>query len=253
MENEQKYFAKVLVIISVLLILIWGVMIASHYLQPRVTYQSDIVKNTHKNLALAVINKSFVRSTPQGEEPCFLPAYTVDADRKPLHSWRTLILPYINEMRLYEQIRLDEPWDSPWNSQFHTKMPRMYRAPGRPKEEELNGLTVYQWVIGPECVSDGPLGRRLSEIEAEAKFFLVESSEPVCWMSPVDLPQSALDLPVMREEEKDSPPQPPRIAAFRSVVISSRSNGSVDTISPDVSSEELKTIFLYENAIEAAN
>ena len=29
------------------------------------------------------------------------PAYTTDADGKPLHSWRTLILPFMEEQRLY--------------------------------------------------------------------------------------------------------------------------------------------------------
>ena len=58
-------------------------------------------------------------------------AYTVDAEGKPLHSWRVLILPYLGdaESALYEQIRLDEPWDSEWNSQFHAQTPTVFVAP----------------------------------------------------------------------------------------------------------------------------
>jgi prepilin-type processing-associated H-X9-DG protein len=45
----------------------------------------------------------------------FPPAYTVDASGRPLHSWRTLLLPYLEETSRYSQIRLGEPWNSPHN------------------------------------------------------------------------------------------------------------------------------------------
>ncbi len=57
------------------------------------------------------------------------PAYTVDAEGRPLHSWRVLILPYIEQQELYERIRLDEPWDSPYNRQFHNVDIPQYRCP----------------------------------------------------------------------------------------------------------------------------
>ncbi|MCL2711649.1 MAG: DUF1559 domain-containing protein [Planctomycetaceae bacterium] len=56
----------------------------------------------------------------------FPPAYTVDAEGNPLHSWRILILPYfapgVIEQKwkdIYDQIRFDEPWDSEHNRQFN--------------------------------------------------------------------------------------------------------------------------------------
>ncbi len=59
----------------------------------------------------------------------FPPAYTVDEDGKPLHSWRVLILPFIEQQALYEQIRLDEPWDSEHNRQFHAVNMQEFRCP----------------------------------------------------------------------------------------------------------------------------
>jgi len=50
------------------------------------------------------------------------PLYTVDDEGKPLHSWRVLILPFLEQQDLYNQIRLDEPWDSEYNKQFHDRM-----------------------------------------------------------------------------------------------------------------------------------
>ena len=51
----------------------------------------------------------------EAQHGCFPPAYSVDKDGRPLHSWRVLLLPYLDEEELYKQLRLDEPWDSPHN------------------------------------------------------------------------------------------------------------------------------------------
>jgi len=124
----------------------------------------------------------------------FPPAYSTDEDGKPLHSWRVLILPFIEQQHLYSQIRLDEPWDSPHNSQFHDKMPRIFYCPSRPAEEQTKGLTPYQMVIGPDTISNGPNSTKLSDITRNKgdTLLVVEASVSVPWMKPVDLPQSAL-------------------------------------------------------------
>jgi hypothetical protein len=62
----------------------------------------------------------------------FPPAYTVDEEGNPLHSWRTLILPYFTPDFLdskwkdfYDQIRFDEPWDSEYHKNLLEEMPDM--------------------------------------------------------------------------------------------------------------------------------
>ena len=123
----------------------------------------------------------------------FPPAYTVDENGKPLHSWRVLILPYIGYEELYKQIRLDEPWDSPHNSQFHKLVPNVHGMTCQSREREaLDGLAHYQMVIGPDTISDGPNSTKLSDITNPESFLIVETSVGVPWMSPQDLPQSAL-------------------------------------------------------------
>ena len=128
----------------------------------------------------------------------FPPAYSTDAEGKPLHSWRVLILldgGYdIGELA---NIRLDEPWDSPHNSQFHDKMPPWhgFYCPSRPEAERKQCLTPYQMVIGPDTISNGPNSTKLSDITRNKSDVLlfVEASVSVPWMKPVDLPQSALE------------------------------------------------------------
>ncbi|OWK34459.1 hypothetical protein FRUB_10430 [Fimbriiglobus ruber] len=62
----------------------------------------------------------------------------VEKDGKKLLSWRVRILPYIEQQPLYNQFKLDEPWDSEHNKKVletHA-MPSIYAIPGVTKEGE---------------------------------------------------------------------------------------------------------------------
>jgi hypothetical protein len=68
-----------------------------------------------------------------------------DADGKPLLSWRVAILPFVEQQALYEQFRLDEPWDSEHNLALAEKMPSVYRHPASTAPQNH---TVYQVISG---------------------------------------------------------------------------------------------------------
>src|SRR5262249_13538594 len=53
---------------------------------------------------------------------CFPPAYVADANGKPIHSWRVLMLPFIDEVHLYEKYRFDEPWNGPNNRRLANQL-----------------------------------------------------------------------------------------------------------------------------------
>jgi hypothetical protein len=46
----------------------------------------------------------------------FPPAYIADAHRKPMHCWRVLIRPFLEQQTLYTSYNFHEPWDGPNNS-----------------------------------------------------------------------------------------------------------------------------------------
>ena len=119
----------------------------------------------------------------------FPPAYTVDANGKPLHSWRVLILPYIGQKELYRQIKLDEPWDSEYNKQFHSRDIPCFRSAGA--NSQGHGLTDFSMVVGPDTISNGPTGRNLVHDIKDIlyKIALVERATPVCWMDPTEITQ----------------------------------------------------------------
>jgi hypothetical protein len=80
---------------------------------------------------------------------CFPPACVRDKDGKPMHSWRVLLLPYLEQGDLLTRYNMKEPWDSPANSKLAGQMPSMYACPGD-VDAERSGKTSYVAVVGPE-------------------------------------------------------------------------------------------------------
>src|SRR5262249_42665396 len=58
------------------------------------------------------------------------PAIYSKDGKTPLLSWRVTILPYIEQQALYNEFKLDEPWDSAHNKKLIAKMPKLYEAVG---------------------------------------------------------------------------------------------------------------------------
>ena len=146
--------------------------------QARSTARQMQMTNNMKQVALAMLNhEAAIKRFPS--------AYTVDEDGKPLHSWRVKLLPYLDQYQLYEQIRLDEPWDSEWNSQFHDAVIPVYQDP---RMDLAPGQAVMSVVVGEGTVFD-PASKRgcsLSQITdgTSNTVLLVERAEPFCWMDP---------------------------------------------------------------------
>jgi type II secretory pathway pseudopilin PulG len=123
------------------------------------------------------------------EYGCLPPAYTVDAEGKPLHSWRTLILPFLEQNRLYEKIDLAKPWDDPANRLAYEAEfgGNVYQCPsaGLPK-----GHTMYLAVVARGGCFQSTRPRALAEITDDHNQTLMVIETPpqqaVHWMSPND-------------------------------------------------------------------
>lgn len=137
-------------------------------------------KNNLKQIALALHNyESFYHALP--------PAYTVDAAGKPLHSWRTLILPYLDEEGLYARIDLSKPWDDPANAEAYKTVPSVYRCPSVALPL---GFTSYLGIVGSNACFHPTAPRAFSEMTDDAKktlmVFEVAQEQAVHWMAPLD-------------------------------------------------------------------
>jgi hypothetical protein len=60
----------------------------------------------------------------------FPPSYTVDKNGKLQHSWRVLILPYLDgKVSALNNYDYNQSWDSPHNQQFRENMPSIFKCP----------------------------------------------------------------------------------------------------------------------------
>jgi hypothetical protein len=118
----------------------------------------------------------------------FPPAYTTDRNGRPLHSWRVLLLPYIEQETLYKKIRLNEPWDSPHNSGvLQRTILTFYHCPSAPSPETD---TNYVMVVGPAAISDGPHSVGFGDIKdgtSNTIMFVEIKNGGIHWAEPCDL------------------------------------------------------------------
>lgn len=70
--------------------------------------RSSVSMNNMKQLQVAL----YCYHEVHGQFP---PPYTTDDTGRPLHSWRTLLLPYLEEQQLYDRLDLNKPWNSEAN------------------------------------------------------------------------------------------------------------------------------------------
>ena len=59
----------------------------------------------------------------------FPPAVVIGPDKKPWHSWRVFLLPFVEAAPLYDEYKWDEPWDGPRNKTLLKRMPAVYSDP----------------------------------------------------------------------------------------------------------------------------
>jgi uncharacterized protein (TIGR03067 family) len=107
--------------------------------------------------------------------------------KTPLLSWRVAILPYIEQVALYQQFKLDEPWDSEHNKKLIAQMPKIYEPVGLGKSGE--NRTYYQVVTGPKTLFNGSKMARIASITdgTSNTILAVEAKDPVIWTKPDDV------------------------------------------------------------------
>jgi hypothetical protein len=123
------------------------------------------------------------------------PAFTVDADGQPLHSWRTLILPYLDEESLYQTIDLSKPWDDPVNKKARDTRVTMYLCPS--VETTNPSETTYLAIVSHDSCFGRVEGRPLSDVTSDhdQTIMVIDAGHEwaVHWMAPTDIDERFLD------------------------------------------------------------
>ena len=114
-----------------------------------------------KQLGLGLSNYESAKGT-------FPPAFVADGDGKPMHSWRTLILPFIEQESLYKDYDFQEPWNSPKNQRTADRLPDVFQCPSiHDVPGQQKNRTDYVAVVGEDTFwrADGT-PRKPKEIKA---------------------------------------------------------------------------------------
>ncbi len=206
------------------------------FLLPEIQRISPKAQRTHAcymnmriiSLALSNYHEKF------GEFP---PAYTTDSEGKPLHSWRTLILPYVGQEELYDRIDLSKPWDDPANIEACTTVVYEYRCPAATKKGDKQYLTTYLACVGNDLAIHPTRGRKTSEITDGTTntllFVEVLMADAVPWASPQDASEEQVVALVTKIKEDRSHSQP------QSFVYCDTHHGS---FYKDLTSEEVRSL-----------
>ena len=121
------------------------------------------------------------------------PAYTVDANGRPLHSWRTLILPYLETGALYETIDRSKPWNDPVNATAAATKLAVFICP---EDVHARNTTTYLAIVGPDGFLVPGRSRRFEEITdgLSSTLAVIEGrdEDAVPWMAPFDADAATL-------------------------------------------------------------
>ena len=118
---------------------------------------------------------------------CFPPAYIADTNGRPMHSWRVLILPYLDQQELYARYDFNEPWNGPHNAQLAEEFStlKIFRCP-----RDSGAGTSYAAVIGPHTCWQGSNPCHIQDITdgTSNTLLVVEVHDSgIHWMEPRDL------------------------------------------------------------------
>ncbi len=202
--------------------------------------------NNLKQITLALQNY-------EASHGAFPPAYIADANGKPMHSWRVLILPHLDRNDLYKAYRFDEPWDGPNNSKLHAEDLSVFYCPSDVRGPD-DRHTSYVAVVGDHTVWPGAKSvgsRAISDRDgADRTILLVETNNSgIHWMEPrdttLDLCVAGIDGPAAgRNAGTKRNHAPGDIIAF--------ADGHVEPFDSDMTAELLKELLTIDDDAPSA-
>jgi hypothetical protein len=148
-------------------------------------------KNNLKQIALALQSYRMAKGH-------FPPAYIADKNGKPMHSWRVLLLPYLDMDSAYKQYNFNEPWDGPNNKKLAAIRVPMYECPSDPNwRRQGPPQTNYLAVVGPGAAWKGKTGKKPGDITGRLSdtIMVVEVADSgIAWTEPRDLSLETLGV-----------------------------------------------------------
>ncbi len=136
-----------------------------------------------------------------------------------MHSWRVLLLSFLEQQELFQQYDFSEPWDGPNNRKLADRMPQLFCFPGT--HQPGNTMTNYFAVIGPRTAWPGSKKVILKDVKdgSSNTILIVESqSARIHWMEPRDLSFETVNMEKSDPAGVNSPYGPPAVAMLDGAV-----------------------------------
>lgn len=128
---------------------------------------------------------------------CLPPAYTVDANGKPLVSWRALIVPFMENMTGFSAINFSEPWNGPNNSKLLTARDPRLVCPSSLEAIANPTLTSYVVITGPGTAFPGSKPLKFDDVKdglANTLAVVEITNVEIPWTAPIDLDIQTMSL-----------------------------------------------------------
>jgi len=139
-------------------------------------------QNNLRQISLALLNYHDANNA-------FPPAVKLGPDGKTPHSWRVAILPFLEELTLYNQYKFDEPWDSENNKKVAAKIPAVFRSPTATNGANCTSYVVLTHADGLFNATPAAQGAKMATIRdgTSNTVAVVEANAEIPWTKPEDI------------------------------------------------------------------
>lgn len=218
MPRQNRWIAWVLVLLVA--VMAWPVFQAVRVARQKAHLSASRVKLKQIGVALHRYHDTY---------ECFPPAYVLGPEGKPWHSWRVLLLPFLDERELYDRYRFDEPWDGPHNRDLQARRPDVY-ASGL-QQSSLKTVTTYLGVVSRRTMWPAHYCVKIGDVTdgpSNTIMLLENADSDVVWSEPREMREKDA-IGLLRPDASDQMVKPqalPIPAVF--------ADGTVRVISRDI-------------------
>ena len=128
----------------------------------------------------------------------FPPAYVDGPDGRRWHSWRTLLLPFVDQQDAYDQYDFNEPWDGPHNRRLAERTPIPWLQCPSCAGFGTTSTTNYVAVVGAGTVFPGATTVSEDAVSRPDETILFVESDTLNphWTEPRDLDLATMSLQI---------------------------------------------------------